>query len=311
MKRVIFLLIFITLLVVQLNWLNQITYAEAPIGNYIQLLGGYIRTTSSDGASLPVFSFEAWIKPDSVSGVQKIVSIGDKDTNSLHYEVGINGGSLSLRFNFGVASLKLITAGNIVADTWNHIAVSITSAYTKLFINGKEVISTSGADNLLPIGKNIVVGRSYLEQGFDGSAYKGDIDELRISTVSRDVASLWSAGVYDSPLFADQGTFLLWHFDEVRGQTEAQDSASYNYHGLLVGGDKQIHFFGLPPTPTPFALPTIYWQRPVLPTLSLPDRFRTTPRVVTPTPTEEGNDISPTPTDIRQGIHFDRPVYSR
>lgn len=312
MKKIVFLIV-ITLLVIQLSFVNNISYADMPIGNYIELLGGYIKATSSLDSFPEAFSLEIWVRPDSISGIQKIVSIGDKDTNSLHSEVGINGSSLSFRFRYGVGSLKLITAGNIVADTWNHIAVSITSAYTKLFINGEEVISTSGATNLLPIGNNIVVGRSYLEQSFEANAYKGDLDELRISTTSRNISSLWSAGNYDNPLSEDADTFLLWHFDEARGETQAFDNSSSKLHGVLIGGDKQIHFFGIPPTPTPFALPTIYWQRPVFPTLPYPDRFRQIPRTVTPTPNiEEDNKLlTPSPSDVRQRVRSDRPILSR
>jgi hypothetical protein len=97
---------------------------------------------------------------------------------------------------------------------------------------------------------------------------------------------LWNTGVYYSQLTTDNQTVLLWHLDEARGIETASDSSGNNRSGTLEGGDSQIHFYGILPTPTPwsYSLPSINWQRPVLPTLSIPQTIINNP-INNPAPT--------------------------
>ncbi len=295
---------FILIFLISLIPTEYIAKATVPIGNYLELIGGYLQASTTTTVSPAAFTFEAWINPDNVSGIQNIVSIGDKETSSLHYEVSINGGSLSLNYRYQPFSQKVITAGNLEKGIWSHIAVTISSSSTKLYINGTEIFSHLGASNLLPIGKNIVVGASYLEPKLSGNLFKGKIDEVRISDVARDIASLWAANAYQTLLPADSNTILLWHLDESRGQVVAGDSSGNNITAFLIGGDKKIHFFGVLPTPTSFLLPTLRWDRLVLPTISFPNRG------ANPTPTSIFPSVvlSPTPLYLP---HLTRPVYPR
>lgn len=252
--------------------------AAAPIGNYLVLNGGYVKTTSSNNSSPNVFSFRASINPASVSGKQIILSIGDKSTGKLYYEVGINGGALSLDYNYNNGSHISITSGNLTSGSWHDIAVEISSTQTKLFIDGLPVFSPFiNNDNLSAIGPNIVVSDTFKESFPDSKPYKGLLDEVSISNGSN---------------------LLLWHLDEARGVTVASDSSGNNLNGALIGGDSFIHFFGvLPsptptPTPVPFGLPPIRWIRPILPTLSFPFPPSNSSPTNSPTP----SDSIPVPT---------------
>ncbi len=249
------------------------TYAVAPVGNYLVLIGGYVKTTNSDGSIPSTFSFKASINPNSVSGKQIILSIGDKNSSKLYYEVGINGGSLSLDYNYN-GSHTSMTAGNLTAGTWQDIDIEISSTQTKLFIDGTAVFAPLLINNLGPISPDIVLGDSYKESFFDSKPYKGLIDEVSVSHGS---------------------ALLLWHLDETRGATVANDSSGNNLNGTLIGGDNAIHFFGVLPTPTPiqFGLPPINWTRPVLPTLSFPFPTISNPF---PTSTQPPPENNPTPT---------------
>lgn len=306
MKKAIFILLLFFIFLLSSN--HYIINAQVPIRNYLELLGGYLKTTTGLAISPTAFTLEVWVKPDSVAGIQHIVSIGDKDSESLHYEVGINGGSLSLNYRYGKGSQKVITAGNLIPDVWSHIAVSLSSSSTRLFINGSAIFSTSGASQLLPIGDSIVVGGSFLESFWGEGIFKGEIDELRISSASYDIANLWANGAYQSALTVDNNTIALWHLDETRGESKAGDSSGNGFHADLIGGDSKIHFFGILPTPTPFALPTLSWERPILPTLSFPNiRGRPT---VTPTSSPANPTVFPSPTTGRFP-RSSRPVYPR
>ena len=281
--------------------------AAVPIGNYLVLKGGYLKASSSFSYSPSAFTFEAWVKPDDVSDAQNILSIGDKVSRNLHYEVGINGASLSFNYRYSTGSQRVVTAGNLVSGSWNHIAVIASASFTRTYVNGVQVLSTTGADNLLSIGENIVIGGSYLESVTGGYNYKGEIDEIRISEKVRDIPSNWAGGIYQSALSADQSTVILWHMDESRGQTKAVDSSVNLIEANLSGGDGKVHFFGVLPTPTQIVLPTSRWRLPVLPTLYFSPRISIYPTatIVPTVPT------APTDPEISRYTRPERPIYPR
>lgn len=281
-----------------LFFIKNTIYAAASIGNYLVLSGGYVKTSSNLDYSPESITFETWIKPDSVSGRQTILSIGEKDNNKLHYELGINGGSVILAFRYGTNSYTSITSGNLVSGMWSHAAIVISPINTRFFINGKEIFNAAiSSTPFISFGSDIILGDTF-QQSFSASQpFKGLIDEVRISNSIRDVVNLWNSGIYNFPLVADASTVLLWHLDESRGVTTVHDSSTNHLDGTLVGVDSLIHFFGILPSPTsvptqaPFTLQPIRWIRPVLPTLSFP--FPTNP---TPIGTQPPVDNNPTPT---------------
>ena len=305
MKKIIFLsfLIFFVLVLPAFQQIN----ATNPIGNFLELKGGYLKSQLSSSNNPNAFSFESWIKPDQTSGIQKIISIGG--TDSLHYEISINGASLSVRYNSDNNTQVLITAGNLQANIWNHIAVKLAPDYTELLINGSRVFMIVINNLLLTVGNTIVVGNSYLENNPNINAFKGSIDEIRISNKIRDVSQLWNQGAYQSPLISDAYTVLLWHLDENRGELKAFDSSANKYDATLVGNDSLIHFFGILPTPTPviFSLPQLRFNRIILPTLALPRPIITSfiPPQSAPSP-----GINPSPM-ITLSVRSSRPLISR
>lgn len=257
--------------------------AVVPSGNYLQLLGGYVKSSNSDQSIPSGFTFEAWIYPTSISGIQKIISIGDKSKNNPSYEVGINGGSLQFIMGTGVNQngIVSISTGSIEAGKWSHIAVTTNGGTPRLYINGVSQFNGISIDviyPLMPVGPSIILSKSYLEPLAGGNSFSGSIDEVRVSNIVRDISLLWNSGTYNQQLSTDGNTVLLWHLDETRGANVVTDASANHLNGSLIGGDEQVHFFGilptptLTPTPTPwtYALPPIDWQRPVFPTLSLP-----------------------------------------
>lgn len=286
-----FVIIFISVYILGFILFKPVAEATAPIGNYLELYGGYLKAVSSSATSLNAFSFEAWIKPESTSGIQKILSIGDAASGKYHYEVGINGGSLQLNYRYSTNSYRIITSGSALPNVWNHVAVTIDGEETRLYLDGKRIYTASGAWQIMPIGPDIVVGRSYLEL-LGNDIYKGTIDDVRISSALRNISELWNGGAYNGALSADSDTVILWHLDEKRGESIAHDASGNDVDATLIGADTKIHFFGILPTATPFILPTIEWRRPVLPTLSFPRKTDGTNPMPTPTPEAE----IPTPT---------------
>lgn len=230
-----------------------------------------MKATNSDSSIPSAFSFKASINPTTVSGKQIILSIGDKSLSKRYYEIGINGGLLTVDYGYNGTN-SLVNASGLTAGTWQNIDVEISATQTKLFIDGVQVFAPFINNTLGPIGPNIVLGDTFKESFFDSKPFKGFIDEVQISRSS---------------------AVLLWHLDEARGMTVTSDASGNNLNGTLVGGDSLIHFFGDLPTPTPlsFSLPPINWTRPVLPTLSFP--FPNNPA---PTGSQNQPPSIPTPT---------------
>lgn len=291
--------VFIALFIASLTIFSGVFSAKAwaavpPIGNYLVLNGGYAKLETLNTGSSSGFSFEAWINPNTVTGRQIILSIGDKTQDDFSYEIGLNGGSFFTHYFYGGNgnSQRLVNAGQVQKNIWNHVAVSISGSSTVLFVNGQVVYSALGVDSLKTLSGNIILGASYSESISAGNNFKGLIDELRVSTVSRNISGLWNNGVYESSLNPDSDTLFLWHFDQTRGETKVIDSSSNELNTRLIGGDSLIHFFGVLPSPTPFT-----YKLRVLPTLDLHRvRFIGPPVTVSITPTP--SNYFPSPSNI-------------
>lgn len=297
-----FFILFLIFSFITLFFIKTTSYASAPIGNYLEFYGGYIKVNNSNSSSPSAFTIEAWVKPDNSNDYKIIFSAGAKNADpskwgDQDYEIGITESNLQVLHRFGPNALSGVIINGITLGQWNHIAVTMTSSVTQLFINGKLMFAPSVAGSLFPIGPSVILGDNYTENSQFSHPFRGLIDEVRVSNSVRDVGSLWNSGAYNSPLTADSSTVLLWHLDENRGETVAKDASSNHLNGTLVGGDSLIYFFGVLPSPTPtptqapFTLAPIRWTRPTLPTLSFP--FPTNP---SPTSIQPPAENSPTPT---------------
>lgn len=295
MKK-LFLRMFILFVVFLLN--SKPGYALVPSGNYLELSGGYIKTTVPSNSFSYTFDFSALLKPDSVSGKQIIFSIGDKTAQTPHYEVGINGGTLYADYYYDANSRRYIAIGNIQAGVWTQIEVYLKNHLEDLYINGVNVFHYSHEHpyNIKNLGPDVVLGSSYLEPFYQSNNFRGKIDNV---VLNHEVNIPGGGGIFTQ--------FINWHLDEARGQTVAYDASSYHHDGILVGGDSLIHFFGVLPSPTPtptrapVGLTPIRWTRPVLPTLSYPFPVNPSPTSVQP-PSE-----NPTPT-VSSIRDFPRPT---
>lgn len=290
MKKIIVAMIGIVIYFSQ----SKQAFAVPPVGNYLQLNGGYVKAHSDLNYAPSAFSVEAWIRPNELTGIQKILSVGSQSINQFWYEFGLNGGSLFLNYRSGISSQTYISTGSLLPSLWTHVGAVISATGTRMYINGYQVYSGIGAVSLPPVADTIVLGGSFQENSWNPYAFRGELDEVRISTADRNITELWKNGTYTLPLPSDQSALILWHMDGVRGETISVDNSSNSYTGMLIGGDIAIHYYGVEPTPIPYTFPGIRWERPVMPTIGLPIS-RITP--ISVFPTQSYSPISvPTPT---------------
>lgn len=127
-------------------------------------LGNALGSYTSD------FTIAAWINPDSLTGIQRVLSSST-----------LNGGG----FGFGLTGddLRFTTYGkqdyNITADlpanTWTHVAVTFDANFDATFyVNGVSIGTITGTQAAGATIDNFFIGRTGIMEAFDGR-----IDEVR------------------------------------------------------------------------------------------------------------------------------------
>lgn len=120
------------------------------------------------------FTIECWVYQTSNSGNAIYSYILDKRGGGGTYGLLLNAGVPSLMYGAGMAESKGTTA--IPLNTWTHIAVSVNSGTSQIFINGTQTYSATGLT--FPVGTAPVwIGRPNTYSYY----FSGYIDDLRVT----------------------------------------------------------------------------------------------------------------------------------
>jgi hypothetical protein len=103
----------------------------------------------------------------------------------------------------------LQTPAPIGARQWHHVALTYASGRASLYLDGNLAASAPGQATIPTANEALGIGRNF----YNAFAYRGRVDELRISSVARYTASFTPS----ERLGADADTLLLLHFDEGTG----------------------------------------------------------------------------------------------
>jgi len=117
------------------------------------------------------WTMEAWIYPNSVTGVQVLVETRNRTTNASPC-MYLNGTNLVI--DTGTASV--VSAGTITISTWQHVAATRSGNSWRIFINGTQVGSTTTNTTSYTTAYGCCIGSSYYNEH-----YNGYIDDLRIT----------------------------------------------------------------------------------------------------------------------------------
>src|SRR3989338_4655 len=101
--------------------------AAPPSGNYLELNGGHIKAENTDVSSPSAVTLEAWTKPQSLGGLQHLLTIGDQNKNKINYQLSINGSSLQLTYYYSNNALRQIVTSSLAAGNWQHVAAVIST----------------------------------------------------------------------------------------------------------------------------------------------------------------------------------------
>jgi hypothetical protein len=158
------------------------------------------------------YTIEAWVNPANVSTWKPIFTITAANTGGfggLALVVGNAAAYAEVRPTTG-GSISSITGGTIVANTWQHIALSVNSTSARLFLNGVQVGSTVTFPNFsfTPVGAAVGVNANLF--GISTDIFNGYISDLRIIKGTALYTGPFVPPV--APLTAVQNTVLLNNF---------------------------------------------------------------------------------------------------
>jgi hypothetical protein len=188
-------------------------------------------------------TFEAWIKPDDVIGLQTIAN-SSTSINSYNFQFYLDD-DLIVASPRG-SSAKLYSFAQIQADVWTHIAFVFApdlnqqnNSTLTLYINGQldnQIFNTGEFSNL---GNPIILGNNLAEDRF----YDGHMDEVRFWSESRSASQI--ANHMGCQLYGGEENLVAYYNfsnglpdGDNTNLTTVPDVSNFDHDGTLFGFSK-------------------------------------------------------------------------
>ena len=212
---------------------SQLDTAQKKFGTASILLDGTednvkVPTDEDFGFGTANFCVEAFIRPGSVTGTQRIFDLRDNSATDTAPTVYLNGTAL----HFAVGNTSQINGGTLAIGTWYHVAVARNAGTTKLFLDGTEIGTYTDANDYGSTTP-VVIGSDY--QASPTEAFNGHVDEVRISKG----AARFTAGFTPTTTeySSDINTVLLLHANGTDASTTFTDASGGTSDIRSSGGD--------------------------------------------------------------------------
>ena len=166
----------------------------------------------------PDLTLECWIKINSKTGFN-IIAASETKSSLKHWELYTyaNSGVLSVYIPGIFGEIK--SEKNVCDGKWHYIAMTMTKQFIKLYVDGKLVKSQPINFRKHPdTNEGFAIG-SLVEKSI---GFNGIIDDVRISSEIRDVAS-----IPKSSMKPDKATVGYWSFDLMNDKREFQDQSKF------------------------------------------------------------------------------------
>jgi len=156
-----------------------------PVPGSIEFVDG-----TTDALTLPAvldltdtntFTVEAWIYPTGLNSTT--VLIGDILGGTTDWHLSIQSGNLVFYWTDGIDSFTSTGDTEILEDEWTHVALSVSSSYIRMFVNGatQDVTGELFFTNTASTTNQLVIGN----QLFDASdAFLGYMTNIRINNTT-------------------------------------------------------------------------------------------------------------------------------
>jgi hypothetical protein len=155
------------------------------------------------------WTIDVWIYPADAND-QFIVASNYGSVSTKFLELKIASGVLVACLSANGSSVTTLTgATSVSSGAWSHVALAFDSTSARLYLNGALEASASAPVVPSVCVTDLCVGWAPYASGFSGN-FSGWLDELRLSSVARSVASTLAV---DGPYSRSNTTLVLAHFD--------------------------------------------------------------------------------------------------
>jgi hypothetical protein len=135
-----------------------------------QVSFGNAMTTALGGTNK--LTAEAWVKTTNTTGTKTFIS-NHGNGSATQFDLRSVGGNFDCILGFGT---YVVTAGTVVPNTWQHVAMVFDGVTLKLYVNGVNVGTTNTPSYTLPASTApIIIGNN----GY-GEIFQGKMDEVRV-----------------------------------------------------------------------------------------------------------------------------------
>lgn len=196
-----------------------------------------VRISGALGSVTSDFTVAAWIRPDDLNGIQRVLS---REALSDGWGFGLTNSSL-LFTTFGIQDF--VIPANLQAGDWQHVAVAFSSGFDVTFyVNGARIGTVEGnAAARLSTGI-FAIGFGPSNEGFDGQ-----IDDVRFykrTLVENEIAAIFAAsqptGDFDRDGRVGGADFLRWQRGYAKPNPVELTDGDGNADGTVNGLDLAI-----------------------------------------------------------------------
>ena len=212
---------------------SQLDTAQKKFGTASILLDGTednvkVPTDEDFGFGTANWCLEAFIRPGSVSGIQRIFDLRDNSATDTAPTMYLDGTTL----HYAVGNTSQISGGTLATGTFYHVAVARNNGTTRLFLDGTQLGTYTDANNY-GTTKPVIIGSDY--QASPTEAFNGHVDEVRISKAS----ARFTAGFTPTTTeySSDINTVLLLHANGTDASTTFTDVSGGTSDIRSSGGD--------------------------------------------------------------------------
>lgn len=227
---------------------------ETPIGVALDFDGenDYISFNTKRLTFEDAFTLEGWFKTGVDGKLMTIFEATDAATNQLLMQLQLDSvGKISFISQFDGVFNSITSTASYNDEFWYHYAITQDQHARKLYINGTEVGSLSGA-SIDPVLARFVIGRSNpkeVEIGYDH--FEGSLDEMRLWSVARSFEQIGGTMKQiiqgdEQGIVEDEDLMAYWMFSEAAGTIvgdrtpNGQAGTFTNPQLITVGSGDQI-----------------------------------------------------------------------
>ncbi|MDD5238833.1 MAG: DUF6531 domain-containing protein [Candidatus Nanoarchaeia archaeon] len=176
-------------------------------------------TSATLAAGRDSITSEAWVKPDTITGYDRIV------TKKWQHYLYLEGGYLAFHISGGTPATILYSPSRLATGTWYHVAGTWDGSTVKVWINGTQVNSASVSGSMNNFAYTCYIGQSEGETRF----FDGLIDEVHIGNDALS-STVLSAHAQQKP---ENAILLNYTFEE--NTNTAYDQSEFDKDGTFNG----------------------------------------------------------------------------